>query len=129
LTAVLGFLEDQLIELALLHPDASTLALPDGTTLITVPNIALPDGWNQTTTRVHFLLPIGYPMSRPDCFWADANLRLSSGMQPSASTVQTLPVSGEQALWFSWHLGLWNPMLDSIITYLRVVRERFEKRN
>ncbi len=93
--------------------------------LIEVPGLALPPGWSATTTNVWFVVPRGYPAAQPDCFWADAGLRLSSGALPQSSGPQTLPTTGCPALWFSWHLGAWRPGHDGLVSYLRFISRRF----
>lgn len=111
--------------LSLSFPGAYLVDVPDGTTLVSIPSIALPAGWSLSTTPVWFILPIGYPAAQPDCFWASSELRLVSGAMPSNSGVQQLPAIQESALWFSWHLVNWRPALDNVSTYIRFVLRRF----
>jgi hypothetical protein len=74
---------------------------------------------------VWFVAPVGYPTAPPDCFWADAGLRLDSGGLPSNSAVQAVPLVGVAALWFSWHVASWRPAADSLVTYAHFVIRRF----
>jgi hypothetical protein len=120
-----SIVETQLAELQRLHPAATAVELPDGSTLVTVPDIPMPAGWNQDRTAVVFLTPVGYPMARPDCFWADCGLRLSGGGMPGNANLQSLPGRGDQVLWFSWHLAQWDPQRDTLLTFVRVIRSRF----
>jgi hypothetical protein len=105
---------------------ASVCEGPDGTTLVTLPDVPLPGGWSSKSTTVRFVVPVGYPAAQPDCFWADDDLRLADGSLPSNSGAQSAPVAGVPALWFSWHLSAWRPALDTLITYVRFITRRFD---
>ena len=109
---------------------AATIAEnPDGSALITVPNVALrpTGGWNVERTNVMFLAPVGYPQSRPDCFWTDAGVRLASGALPKNSGLQNPPHVPEPRLWFSWHVSHWDPSKDNFLTYLNVIKRRLRE--
>lgn len=74
------------------------------------------------TTAVRLIVPLGYPMARPDCFWADASLRLAGGGMPQNSAPTPVPETAEPALWFSWHLTQpWDPARDNLLTWLAVI--------
>lgn len=107
-------------------PAATICEGPDGTALVTLPDVPLPGGWSAPSTTVRFVVPVGYPASQPDCFWVDADLRLANGSLPSNSGAQAMPAVGEPALWFSWHLSAWRPAHDSLITYARFIARRFD---
>lgn len=126
MSAALGVAGLQLEQLRSRYPAASAEARPDGTILIVVPEVPLPPGWNQGATVVRFLVPVGYPAAKPDCFFADGSLRLANGSMPSGANVQIPPGAGETCVWFSWHLATWNPAQDTLLTYLRVASERFK---
>lgn len=96
--------------------------LPDGSTIVSAP-LLLPTGWNRDEVTVEFVLPVAYPNAQPDCFYTDADLRLSNGAVPTNTGPQEL--DGQQRLWFSWHISSWNPAADSIPTYLRFIESRF----
>lgn len=100
------------------------VALPDGTALVTVPCVSLPPGWSQEVTSLRFLVPVGYPLGKPDCFWADETLRLRSGTLPQSANSQPLPHGQGTGVWFSWHVSSWNPNRDSLLTYVRVIERR-----
>ena len=93
--------------------------------LVEIPRLELPSGWSAPTTPIWFAIPSGYPAAQPDCFWADGGLRLAGGALPQNSGVQTLPASDRSVLWFSWHLGLWRPGRDQLISYVRFITQRF----
>jgi hypothetical protein len=117
--------EQQLQELAEHYPGATSAKGADGSYLITVPNVPLPQGWNAQTTTVRFVAPVGYPISKPDCFWADANLKLTGGRNPQNTNQNPLPNGPNPLLWFSWHAERWSPNNDSLLTYFRVIKKRF----
>lgn len=108
------------------EPDLQLQRLPDGSQLISIPNVALPAGWNKPATAVHLLAPQGYPFAQPDCFWTDADLRLSSGALPQNTGLSTpIPhMPTQAALWFSWHLQAWNAARDDLLTWLTAIRQR-----
>jgi len=103
-----------------------TLArLPDGSHLITIPAYELPDGWSKSRVDLKFIAPVGYPLARPDCFWADADLRLANGSLPmNTAPNPPLPYSPGSHLWFSWHVASWNPNNDNLLTYVYVIKRR-----
>jgi Prokaryotic E2 family E len=105
-------------------PGSSLTPLPDGTALVAVPNVPLPPGWNQSSTVIRFIMPVGYPAARPDCFWADPTLRLANGNALGNAQPNPLPHGQGTGLWFSWHLQGWDPIKDSFLTWLRVVEQR-----
>jgi hypothetical protein len=124
-----GILEEQLQALREIFPNASIQSVGGGPSLVTVPDVSLPSGWNQLSTTVYFLAPAGFPMAKPDCFWADASLRLTTGAMPQNSGMTPIPGLAQPQVWFSWHLQTWNPVSDSLITFVRVVQDRFLRRN
>lgn len=119
-----GPLDAQLQQFRRVCPEAVMTLLPDGTTLVTVTNVALPEGWTHKTTMVNFIVPTGYPIAKPDCFYVDAWIRLAGGGMPQNSGLNALPGTGESRLWFSWHVSAWNPTCDSLLTYFRVIQRR-----
>ncbi|MBX9794411.1 MAG: hypothetical protein K2Y02_08960 [Burkholderiaceae bacterium] len=107
------------------EPDLQVQELPDGSRVISIPHVALPAGWNKPQTAVHLVAPQGYPFAQPDCFWAEQDLRLSSGAFPqNANLTNPIPHLGQPMLWFSWHLQTWNATRDDLTTWLTVIRQR-----
>ena len=98
----------------------------DGSAIVTVPAIQLPQGWSKGTITVKFVAPVGYPHAKPDCLWADADLTLQGGGQPQASNMTPIIGSTQPLRWFSWHISHWDPNRDSFLTYVNVIRERFK---
>lgn len=97
-------------------------------TMVTLPSLALPDGWNKASTAVHFFAPVGYPFAKPDCFWADEDLRLATGAVPqNANCGNPMPGLGKAALWFSWHTDHWNAGRDDLLTWIASIKSRLSK--
>lgn len=118
--------EKQLVALADTVSGVTHAALSTKAMLVTVPDEPLPPGWSLKATSVKFLVPVAYPMARPDCFWADTNLRLANRALPQASRVQQIPGTAQTALWFSWHVQHWDPNRDTLCTFLQVIRTRLK---
>lgn len=110
-------------------PSVEMRMLSNGSSLIIIPSIRLPQGWSHPETIVKFLVPVGYPFAKPDCFWTDHQIRLSNNRIPQNSTINVIPgaESDGQHLWFSWHLGRWNPNQDNLSTYVRVIESRLKE--
>ena len=106
-------------------PQAQMERRPDGTALITVSDVRLPAGWSTPTTTIKFVVPLGYATARPDSFWSDASLRLSTGALPANTQMNANHGGTEPLLWFSFHPSSWNPISDDLLTYFNIVRTRF----
>lgn len=119
-------LQEQFEILKTYYPNATSEALPSGAVLIVIPDFPLPEGWSHNTTQVKFLAPIGYPFAKPDCFWAHSELRLKSSAMPASANISPIPEISQSHLWFSWHVGQWNPSRDSLLTYVRVIETRLK---
>ena len=116
--------EKQFEVLKAYEPTATLEPLPDGLYIISIPNILLPNGWSKQSTQIKFIAPIGYPLARPDCFWADPDLRLANGNIPQNAQPNPTPPALNGYLWFSWHLSTWNPNNDNLLTYVNVIKRR-----
>lgn len=98
--------------------------------LVVLPSVPLCEGWTKTATEVQFFVPQGYPYAKPDCFWTDGDLRLSS--RPSALPQNTqfnnpgFPQLNSK-LWFSWHLLHWDPSRDDLLTWVASIRDRLSR--
>ncbi|QTI78332.1 hypothetical protein IAI58_11580 [Roseomonas marmotae] len=102
--------------------------LPSSTSLVSVPDVRLPEGWSTLSTNIRFLIPPGYPYAPVDCFWADTGLRLSNGGLPQNTQEMQIPETTESGLWFSWHLtGPWDANRDTLSTWMNVVAERLRR--
>jgi hypothetical protein len=121
-------LEQQFEALKAVYPTATLEPLSSGAALISIPDLPLPSGWSQPTTTVRFLAPVGYPLAKPDSFWASSDLRLLNGAMPQATTHSAIPeVNVSPQLMFSWHLNQWNPNRDALLTYFRVIEQRLRQ--
>lgn len=116
----------QLQDLREAYTGTEWFPVPGGAARIHVPQVELPLGWSKPSVDVRFVLPVGYPAARPDCFWVDLDLRLASGRMPQNTGSNVLPGTSETLLWFSWHVQQWHPNSHTAMTWLRVVRKRFE---
>lgn len=107
------------------YPGAHTEPTSDGMTMLHVPAITVDSGWNRTEVALMIMIPAGYPHVKPDCFYADADLRLASGAEPGNSTIQVL--SGRQYRWFSWHLTSWDAAKDGLEQFVRSCERRLRE--
>ena len=108
------------------YKDAVLQGLPDGSFVVTIPNVVTGPKWSVPTTTVRFHVPVQYPTARPDCFWTDAALLLEGGRVPQNTGENALPGGANVPLrWFSWHVTHWSPNDDTLTTYLNVIRNRF----
>lgn len=119
-------LEEQFEILRTEFPRAGLERLPDGSNVVVIPGFPLPPGWSKTETELMFVAPVGYPFSRPDCFWTESDLRLAGGGVPKNTGTNPIPNQTSPHLWFSWHVAAWNPNSDNLLTYLHVIDRRFE---
>ena len=123
----MSIIDAQLVSIVDAFPHSSVDHRQDGTSLITVRDVGLCSGWNQTETTVCFLAPVGFPMAQPDCFWTDGSLRLASGSLPKNSGLQVPPFDSATWLWFSWHLAHWNPSRNGLKSYFATIRDRLKR--
>jgi hypothetical protein len=107
------------------YPQAR-VAEGEGQRVLCVPGVPLPEGWSCAEATILVLLPVGFPHVGPDCFFADPELRLASGVEPMNSAMQ--PLLGRQYRWFSWHPSAWEPgERDSLGRYLRFCEARLRE--
>jgi Prokaryotic E2 family E len=93
--------------------------------MLLVPGVHLPRGWSLAETTLAVIVPVGFPHVGPDCFFADAELRLASGAEPANSAMQ--PLQGRQHRWFSWHPASWAPGAGALGCYLRFCEARLRE--
>lgn len=120
-------LEQQFDILKEYFPNARNEKLPDNSLLVTIPDFPLPQGWSKPSATINFIAPLGYPLAKPDCFWADPDLRLQHGTLPQSTNISPIPGTNLTQLWFSWHAGHWVPNRDSLLTYVRVIEARLKQ--
>lgn len=120
----IGPVARQLQRLAELAPGVQAESVPGIGTLISLPTVTLPAGWSKTQTAVWFVLQGNYPYAQPDCFYADADLRLMGGQLPQNAQMQAVPILNQERLWFSWHVAKWDAATNDLVTWLAVIRNR-----
>jgi hypothetical protein len=93
---------------------------------------ALPHGWSKPQTQVLILVPSGYPVTPPDNFYVDEDLRLAGGAMPGSTSPDSQ--AGRQWLRFSYHIesGDWKPHADpekghNLLTFLTGVGKRLKE--
>ena len=107
--------------------EATLTHLSNGTAIIHLRDYGIPQGWDRRKVNLYFVVPIGYPVARPDTFWVDADLRLASGAQPTSTGRNAADGVPANLLWFSWHASTWNPNQDKLVTYVAMIARRFEQ--
>lgn len=124
----MGPIDIHVLRLMARCPEALVREIDGAGTMVTLPSILLPEGWSKQATAVHFLAPQGYPFAKPDCFWADEDLRLRTGELPQNANFST-PMVGlsKQALWFSWHTDHWNASRDDLLTWIASIKDRLSR--
>ena len=106
-------------------------SLTNGSYLVKVSAVDIGPGWNRRTTDVLFVVPVGYPGGKPDCFWVEpSELRLANGTTPqNANDANPIPgdnVPTRRTTWFSWHLQSWDPNRDTVLTYFNTIMSRLK---
>jgi len=109
------------------YPSSAIVEKGDGSYHLILKEIPLPEGWTKQSVEIRFIIPVGYPMARPDCFWTDLDLRLANSAMPVNANPSPMPPDNVTYLWFSWHLQTWNPNSDSLVTYVNVIRRRLQE--
>jgi hypothetical protein len=93
---------------------------------IVLKDYPLPRGWNKPQARLLLIADVGYPNSKLDMFWVDADLLLEGGRVPQAADVLETYM-GETWRRFSWHVQYWNPARDTVLSYLETVNHRLRQ--
>ena len=109
------------------EPKPELISNSDGTHAVKVPGLRIPKGWNRDQVSVAFVVPVGYPLASPDCFWAEPGIALEHGGVPQNTGQNPGPGIEAGWLWFSWHVqpGNWNPNASNLGTYVNIIRRRF----
>jgi len=106
-------------------PQATWQAVGDGSCSVAIPDFVIPAGWSVPAVTLRFIAPVGYPMSKPDCFWCDHGVKLATGGVPQNTGETPIPGGPSPLLWFSWHTANWSPNADTLRTYVHVIKKRF----
>ena len=100
----------------------------DGSYMISIRGVKLPNGWKPTEVTAFFIAPPGYPAARPDCFWVSPRVRLANGAIPQNANEGTqIPYDltpQRPTTWFSWHLQQWDPNRDGLEQFYRAIVQR-----
>lgn len=96
---------------------------PDGSIYIRIPSVSLPPGWNMPATKILVIIPVQYPQAPPQGFYADANLKLADGRQPSGGGAAA--IDNEQWLRFCWSPKGWDISKENLWKYIKFVESRF----
>lgn len=106
------------------RPNAVVLQIADGSWGIQVPDVPIDaELWTKASTSVAFILPAAYPIQRPDCFWADLDLRLRNGQLPANANIQNPHPAFGPMLWFSYHPQSWD-IRCTVETYFHLIQGR-----
>lgn len=124
LRLAMGPLDVHVERLRARYANARVLAVNGSGSLISLPDVSLVGGWSKAATEVHFFAPEGYPYAKPDCFWADEDLRLANGAMPQATNLNAPAGLGRTGLWFSWHTDHWNAGRDDLLTWVASIKDR-----
>jgi hypothetical protein len=95
----------------------------DGSVMLVIGPVQLPQGWATPTSRIVMVVPPGYPEQRPTGFFAEPGLQLVGGTEPKSSGQTT--VAGETATSFCWNPANWDSAKDGLWKYAKLMAERF----
>jgi hypothetical protein len=103
-----------------LHPQS------DGWVFVVIEDYSLPQGFNQKNSPLLIKVPPNYPLGGLDMFWMHPQLLLVSGAMPASTCIEQY--LGQPWLRFSWHPHRWNPVSDSLVSYLKFIDIRLEQK-
>jgi len=87
----------------------------------------LPEGYEPALVDLLLRLPGGFPDAAPDMFWTHPVVGYAGGGAPPAAG-DRLDYNGRTWQRWSRHLAVaWRPGIDSLQTYLRLIRTDLEK--
>ena len=94
---------------------------------IVLRNYPIPDSiWSCTMVDLLVMTHPSYPNPKMDMFWVNPTITLKDGREPNAAA-KIESKFGRTWQRFSWHVNSWNPVHDSLITYLDVVNDRLRR--
>lgn len=105
-----------------------TVSMDGGMICIVIPNFLLPPGLNRQTADLLLRLAPGYPDIPPDMWWFDPAVCRADGVEIPATQAKENHVGRQWQRW-SRHFaqGQWNSGLDSVESYLALVRRELVK--
>jgi hypothetical protein len=121
-------LQSQLDKLRQKYPDA-TIGGPNenGDRLLSVPGVVLPKFWQPRKTTVYVIIPMGYPMSQPLCFYTPQDVRLNGGGVPTNTVFDGSCYGGKLAeglMWWHWKICR-DERSTTLVQYVNAMRRRF----
>jgi len=105
------------------YADLQVRELADGSIHVEVPNVVLPSGWSQSTTKILIVLPAGYPQAAPSGFFAEPNILGPGGKNPDGSGQNQ--INGVPWKSFCWRPNTWDNSRENLWRYIKFVQTRF----
>jgi hypothetical protein len=107
---------------------AHAVSIEGGMTCVVIPSFSLPAGFTSASADLLLRLPAGYPDLQPDMWWFCPLVQRING-QPIEATQLMENYLGRTWQRWSRHLnaGQWRPGLDSIESYLALVRRELRR--
>jgi hypothetical protein len=122
-------------ELGLVQKRYGDIQHGSGLEWVVIKRWVLPAGWNKSETAILVLIPPGYPITPPDNFYADNDLRLSNDSTPGNASLNSIQLD-RPWLQFSYHVEAsdWQPNSDllqchNLLTFLQGVANRLGEVN
>ena len=91
----------QLMRLREVYPAVAIQSRPDGSMVISVPDLPLPPGSAPAVTEILLVLPAGYPTAKPSGFETLRELKQPNGISPVAGRGEHV-VDGRTLAHFCW---------------------------
>lgn len=120
-------------EIELIQKEYGEIELAQDLSWIIIKSFTLPPGWNMDFVDVLIFIPSGYPVTPPDNFFTENNLRFANEKIPE-STSPNQSQLGKQWLQFSFHVENedWKPHAEilkghNLQTFLIGVNKRLKE--
>ena len=124
--------ERWLEELKLVDASYGTIEVGPELAWFIIPRWKLIPGWNKDQTALLLLRPPGCPVTPPDNFYVDPDLRLAGETKPANADLESQ--AGRSWLRFSYHVEQsdWSPHAEidkghNLLTFLQGVKRRLEE--
>lgn len=111
--------------LAIYHGEARGSAAQGGEVVLR--DVALPAGYSVAKADVLIKVPVAFPDARPDMFWVRPPLKLASGAEPQATSLEN--IGNESWQRYSWHLqpNGWHAGTSRLRDFVRAVLARLHR--
>lgn len=126
-------LDRLMVEIGLIRDRYGEVETGSGLEWVIIKEWPLPHGWNRQSTELLVLIPPGYPVTPPDNFYTDHDLRLANGQVPGNANANNQQL-GRSWLQFSFHVGTgdWKPSADllgghNLQTFLQGAAKRLQE--